>query len=84
MFSIIEAAGWPIWPLILCSVIALAIIGERQHPHAGGKPIGNVTMDFDTHLAPAAMGFDYAGESNEFVGDSPTPILGLSIRRSPG
>ena len=29
MFSLIEAAGWPIWPLILCSVIALAIIGER-------------------------------------------------------
>jgi biopolymer transport protein ExbB len=29
LFSIIEAAGWPIWPLILCSVIALAIIGER-------------------------------------------------------
>lgn len=30
MFSIIEAAGWPIWPLIACSVIALAIIGERM------------------------------------------------------
>ena len=30
MFSIIEAAGWPIWPLILCSVVALAIIGERM------------------------------------------------------
>ena len=29
MFSIIQAAGWPIWPLLLCSVIALAIIGER-------------------------------------------------------
>ncbi len=29
MLSIIEAAGWPIWPLLLCSVIALAIIGER-------------------------------------------------------
>ncbi|MBM3373753.1 MAG: MotA/TolQ/ExbB proton channel family protein [Betaproteobacteria bacterium] len=29
MISIIEAAGWPIWPLILCSVLALAIIGER-------------------------------------------------------
>ncbi|MES2562673.1 MAG: MotA/TolQ/ExbB proton channel family protein [Pseudomonadota bacterium] len=29
MFSIIQAAGWPIWPLVLCSVIALAIIGER-------------------------------------------------------
>ena len=29
MFSIIQAAGWPIWPLIIASVIALAIIGER-------------------------------------------------------
>ena len=29
MFSIIQAAGWPIWPLLLASVIALAIIGER-------------------------------------------------------
>ena len=29
MFSLIQAAGWPIWPLIVCSVIALAIIGER-------------------------------------------------------
>lgn len=30
MFAIIEAAGWPIWPLLLASVIALAIIGERM------------------------------------------------------
>jgi biopolymer transport protein ExbB len=29
VFSLIQAAGWPIWPLIVCSVIALAIIGER-------------------------------------------------------
>ena len=29
MFAIIEAAGWPIWPLIIASIIALAIIGER-------------------------------------------------------
>ncbi|THU05263.1 MotA/TolQ/ExbB proton channel family protein [Lampropedia puyangensis] len=29
MFSIIQAAGWPIWPLILCSIIALAIVAER-------------------------------------------------------
>lgn len=29
MWEIILAAGWPIWPLILASVIALAIIGER-------------------------------------------------------
>lgn len=29
MIEIIQAAGWPIWPLILCSVIAIGIIGER-------------------------------------------------------
>ena len=29
MFAIIQGAGWPIWPLILASIIALAIIGER-------------------------------------------------------
>ncbi len=29
MFSIIEAAGWPIWPLIIASIIAVAIIGDR-------------------------------------------------------
>lgn len=29
MFSIIQAAGWPIWPLVACSVLGLAIIIER-------------------------------------------------------
>ena len=29
LLSIIQAAGWPIWPLILCSVLALAFIVER-------------------------------------------------------
>ena len=29
MLAIIEAAGWPIWLLIVASIIALAIIGER-------------------------------------------------------
>ena len=29
MFSIIQAAGWPIWPLLLASIIALALIVER-------------------------------------------------------
>ena len=29
MWSIIEAAGWPIWPLIIASVTALALILER-------------------------------------------------------
>jgi biopolymer transport protein ExbB len=29
VFAFIEAAGWPVWPLVLASVISLAIIGER-------------------------------------------------------
>ena len=29
MLSIIQAAGWPIWPLIACSIAALALIIER-------------------------------------------------------
>jgi biopolymer transport protein ExbB len=29
VWSIIQAAGWPIWPLILASIIALALIFER-------------------------------------------------------
>ncbi|MEY4364477.1 MAG: hypothetical protein RLZZ24_1829, partial [Pseudomonadota bacterium] len=30
MISIIQAAGWPIWPLILCSIFALALVVERM------------------------------------------------------
>ncbi|MPZ42398.1 MAG: MotA/TolQ/ExbB proton channel family protein [Betaproteobacteria bacterium] len=29
MWQVIQAAGWPIWPLIFASIIALGIIGER-------------------------------------------------------
>ncbi len=29
MFEIVKAAGWPIWPLLLASVIAVALILER-------------------------------------------------------
>ena len=31
MLSIIQAAGWPIWPLILCSIVALALVIERLY-----------------------------------------------------
>jgi biopolymer transport protein ExbB len=29
LFAIIQAAGWPIWPLLLASIIAVALIIER-------------------------------------------------------
>ena len=30
MFAIIQAAGWPIWPLLLASILAVAFIIERS------------------------------------------------------
>ncbi|MBS0299215.1 MAG: MotA/TolQ/ExbB proton channel family protein [Proteobacteria bacterium] len=30
MLSLIQAAGWPIWPIIVASVVAVGIIGERM------------------------------------------------------
>jgi biopolymer transport protein ExbB len=29
LLTIIQAAGWPIWPLLICSVLALALIVDR-------------------------------------------------------
>ena len=31
MFSIIQAAGWPIWPLLVCSIAALTLVIERLY-----------------------------------------------------
>jgi len=41
LFSIIQAAGWPIWPLIIASVIALAIIAERLWSLRGSMVMPN-------------------------------------------
>jgi biopolymer transport protein ExbB len=37
LFSIIQAAGWPIWPLIACSVLAMALVIERFTSLKTGK-----------------------------------------------
>ena len=37
MFAIIQAVGWPIWPLILASVIAVALIIERSFTLRRGR-----------------------------------------------
>ena len=39
MLSIIQAAGWPIWPLLACSVLALAIIIDRFISLQGKKVV---------------------------------------------
>ena len=45
MLSIIQAAGWPIWPLILCSVLGLALIIERFISLKTGKIVPPKLLD---------------------------------------
>ncbi|MFM2035298.1 MAG: hypothetical protein RL459_563 [Pseudomonadota bacterium] len=45
MFSIIQAAGWPIWPLLFCSVLALALIIERFLSLKGDRVVPDGLLD---------------------------------------
>ena len=45
MLSIIQAAGWPIWPLILCSILALAFIIERFTKLKTRRVLGSNLVD---------------------------------------
>lgn len=45
MFAIIQAAGWPIWFLLLASIIALALIIERSISLRRSKVVPNGLLD---------------------------------------
>lgn len=45
MFAIIQAAGWPIWPLLLASVIAVALIIERSVSLRESKIVPRTLLD---------------------------------------
>ena len=45
MFAIIQAAGWPIWFLLLASVIAVALIIERSISLRSKKIIPPTLLD---------------------------------------
>jgi biopolymer transport protein ExbB len=69
LFALIEAAGWPIWFLIVCSVIALAIIGERWWSLREGV------------VMPRAL---FAQTVQEYEENGPSPqLLARLARRSP-
>jgi biopolymer transport protein ExbB len=60
VFSIIQAVGWPIWPLLLTSVIAVALILERLVSLRSARvvPAGllnNVLTDLRRHGVSADM-----------------------------
>ncbi len=45
MFAIIQAAGWPIWPLLFASVVAVALIIERSATLRQNKVIPPTLFD---------------------------------------
>lgn len=60
VFELLQASGWPIWPLLLTSVIAVALIIERSLSLRRSKvvPVGlleQVLADLRQHGASAEM-----------------------------
>lgn len=53
MLSIIQAAGWPIWFLLLCSIIGLALIIERGLSLRSSKILNPAIRDYAFELAKA-------------------------------
>jgi biopolymer transport protein ExbB len=45
LFAIIQAAGWPIWPLLLASIIAVALIIERSVTLRASKVVPPTLLD---------------------------------------
>ena len=45
MFAILQAAGWPIWPLLLASIIAVALIIERSITLRSGRVVPKGLLD---------------------------------------
>ena len=61
MLSIVQAAGWPIWPLLLCSVLALAIIVERFWSLRASQVVPEALLaDLDRFDAKQLPGIDVA------------------------
>ena len=58
MFAIIQAAGWPIWPLLLASIISVALIIERLVALRRSKVV-------PTGLLQLAVGEFKAGANND-------------------
>ncbi|BAL25537.1 MotA/TolQ/ExbB proton channel family protein [Azoarcus sp. KH32C] len=62
MFALIQAVGWPIWPLLLASVIAVALIIERSVTLRRSKVVPSGLLDkVLTDLRQKGVTADMAG-----------------------
>ena len=79
MLSIIQSAGWPIWPLILCSVLALALILERLFQLREHKVIPPQTLEQAVEMSRRGLAPEEAVvqlEKNGVLG----PVLASGLR----
>jgi biopolymer transport protein ExbB len=79
LLSIIQAAGWPIWPLILCSILTVALILERLFQLESNKIMPPKVME----QAMDALRQDFADETAMLKLDNAGllgPILASGLR----
>ena len=77
MPSIIQAAGWPIWPLIACSILALALIVERfvaLNARSTPEVAGQVTFVSPDRLVDEATRVPYYSVRLKITGALPDAI----------
>jgi len=71
LFSIIQAAGWTIWPLLACSVVALALVIERlvalRAVHVAPERLVEEVMALTRNQLPAPAVLD-ALDANSVLG----------------
>ncbi|HMS27081.1 MAG TPA: MotA/TolQ/ExbB proton channel family protein [Burkholderiaceae bacterium] len=69
MLSIIQAAGWPIWPLVICSIIAVALILERfislKTSKIAPPNLLNEALTVTRHAVPSAEVITQLEQSSE-------------------
>src|SRR5690625_7971904 len=51
VYTLIEAAGWPIWLLLACSVVGLAIVLERSYQLRKSRIVSTDIRQFAQDLA---------------------------------
>jgi biopolymer transport protein ExbB len=79
VFAIIQAAGWPIWPLLFASIIAVALIIERSITLRQGRVVPKGLLE--KVLADYRLGGATAELVNRVAGHSPLGrVLAAGLR----
>ncbi len=68
MFAFVQAAGWPIWPLLLASILALALVIDRlfhlQESRVAPPQLLDEVIAFSRKAVPSANVIQKLGENS--------------------